>query len=141
MSKRIELKPHLSTDELHRRYRTIRDPIERARWQALWMLSQGVPREEVARRMGYGAEWVRRVAARYNHGVDQVADGRHHNRGHVPLLDPVQFEDLERVLEHPSPDGTPWSGPKVARWMGERLGRDIAPQRGWDYLRRAGQRP
>ncbi len=45
------------------------------------------------------------------------------------------------MLEGASQDGTPWSGPKVARWMSEKLGRQIAPQRGWDYLRRAGHTP
>lgn len=141
MSKRIELKPHLSTDELYARYRETSDLIERARWQALWRLSQGLPREEVARSMGYSAEWVRQVAARYNQGLAEIADGRHRNRGHVPLLDEQQFKELECALESPLPDGTPWSGPKVAHWIGEKLGRPVAPQRGWDYLRRAGQTP
>lgn len=141
MSKRIELKPHLSTDELHARYRTSQEAVERARWQALWMLSQGLGREEVARRMGYSAEWVRQVAARYNEGVERVADGRHRNRGHAPLLPADQLRELADLLDHPTPEGEPWSGPRVARWMSERLGRSVAPQRGWDYLKKAGCTP
>ena len=32
-----------------------------------------------------------------------------------------------------------WSGPKVARWIGEKIGRDhIHPHRGWVYLKRLG---
>ncbi len=141
MSKRIELKAHLSTEELYTRYRSTKDAVERARWQALWMLSQGIYREEVAQRLGYSAEWVRRVAARYNAGVERIADGRHTNGGHGRLLDEEQYQALERALEKPCADGTPWSGPKVARWMSETLGRSVAAQRGWDYLRRAGQTP
>lgn len=141
MSKRIEMKPHLSTDELHERYRATQEPIERARWQALWMLSKGLPREEVARSMGYGAEWVRRVAARYNESVDRVADGRHRNRGHAPLLSVDQLRELADLLDHPTPEGEPWSGPRVARWMSEVLGRPVAAQRGWDYLKKAGCTP
>lgn len=141
MAKRIELKPHLSTEELHRRSRSTENLIERARWEALWMLSKGLPREEVARSMGYGTEWVRRVAARYNAGVDQVADGRHRNPGHTPLLSVDQLQELAALLEHPTPEGEPWSGPRVARWMSALLGRPVAAQRGWDYLRKAGFTP
>ncbi|HEU5377700.1 MAG TPA: winged helix-turn-helix domain-containing protein [Ktedonobacteraceae bacterium] len=35
-------------------------------------------------------------------------------------------------------DGGLWSGPKVAEWMQKRLGRPIAPQQGWEYLKRVG---
>lgn len=145
MSRRIQLVAHLSTAELHVRYRNSTDRVERARYQALWLLSQGMPREEVSRTMGYGPEWVRRVAARYNtSGEASVADGRHRNRGHAPLLNPAQMQALEAALERPAAEGIPWSGPQAARWMSERLGRPVAPQRGWDYLRRSGhtlQRP
>jgi transposase len=141
MSARIQLHPHMSTEELYACYRSTGDAVERARWQALWMLSKGTGREEVARSMGFSAEWVRRVAARYNESLERVADGRHRNGGHGRLLTPAQFQELERALEGASGDGTPWSGPKVARWMSEKLSRVVAPQRGWDYLRNAGQTP
>ncbi len=36
----------------------------------------------------------------------------------------------------PPRDGGLWTGPKVAAWMGARLGQKVWPQRGWDYLRR-----
>ena len=40
---------------------------------------------------------------------------------------------------HASPsDGGLWSGPKVAAWMQEKLGRPVDPRRGWDYLQRLG---
>lgn len=141
MSARIELKGWMSTEDLYACYRDTGDAVERPRWQALWMLSKGIPREEVARSMGFSAEWVRRVAARYNEGLERVADARHGNGGHGRLLDASQFQALESVLETASPDGTPWSGPKVARWMSEKVGRPVAAQRGWDYLRRAGHTP
>src|SRR3954451_25103043 len=34
----------------------------------------------------------------------------------------------------PPADGGLWTGPKVATWMAARLGRQVRPQRGWDYL-------
>lgn len=142
MSARTELKAHLSCEELRARYRSTKDPIERARFQALWLLASGQSREEVARLMGYTAEWVRRIVVRYNaSGPQGMSDGRHQNRGHVPLLSVQQCAELERLLEGSAADGTPWSGPKVAHWMSEQVGRHVAPQRGWDYLRRLGQTP
>jgi hypothetical protein len=39
------------------------------------------------------------------------------------------------VLQDPPADGGLWSGPKVAQGMSELLGREVAPQRGWEYLR------
>lgn len=137
MRKRVELAPHQTREQLRTQYRSSSDPVERPRLQALWMLAEGCSRQEVARTMGYGVEWVRRVTVRYNAaGVASVGDKRHQNRGHPPLLDAAQTAELEKALEGLSPDGTPWSGPKVARWMSEKLGREIRVQRGWDYLRR-----
>jgi len=49
-----------------------------------------------------------------------------------------QQEDLAAALQEPPEDGGLWSGPKVAQWMQRTLGREIAPQRGWDYLQRVG---
>ena len=145
MSARMQLKEGVSSEALYARYRGTKDPVERARFQAVWMLSQGVTQDEVAHRMGYSAEWVRRIVVRYNaQGEEGLVDGRHKNPGHVPLLSPAQRDELERTLESASADGTPWSGPKVALWMREKLKRPVAVQRGWDYLRRTGhtaQRP
>jgi hypothetical protein len=31
-----------------------------------------------------------------------------------------------------------WTGPEVAAWMGVRLGREVWPQREWDYQRKLG---
>jgi len=48
------------------------------------------------------------------------------------------------ALGKPSPYGGLWTSAKVARWIGERLGRKVWPQRGWVYLRDLGmtlQRP
>lgn len=47
-----------------------------------------------------------------------------------------QQKELDQTLDQPPADGGLWSGPKVAAWMAERLGRDIDPRRGWDYLQR-----
>ena len=40
-----------------------------------------------------------------------------------------------QALEGDPPEGGKWSGPKVAVWISKVLGRTVAPQRGWEYLR------
>ena len=58
----------------------------------------------------------------------------------VPLLTPEQQADLDAALEGgEAPDGGPWNGPKVARWIERATGREhVHDQRGWDYLVRLG---
>ena len=48
MPKRIKITPHLSTDELEKRYRQATNAIERSRYQIIWLLAQGRSTKEVA---------------------------------------------------------------------------------------------
>jgi transposase len=139
MPKRLFLQPHLALDELERRYRTAKEPVGRSHWQMVWLLAQGQAAERVAAVTGYTANWVRTIAQRYNnHGPAGLGDRRHRNPGAAGLLSAAQQAELARVLEHPSPDGGIWTGPKVAAWMAATLGRSVHPQRGWEMLRRLG---
>jgi hypothetical protein len=92
---RLTLKPHLHPDNLHALYRKATDPVERARWYALWLLSQGKHPAEVAEILGYTDRWVRKVLSLYNQkGPEAIPDGllpegntgRHKNPGQKPLL-------------------------------------------------------
>ena len=142
MGRRLALKGHLSNDDLGRRYRQARDPVARARWQALWLMARGEPTAAVLRATGYSATWLYQVVRRYNaEGAQGVADRRHGNPGAAPLLPTDQQAALRAALAHPAPDGGLWTGPKVARWMANRLGRPVGAQRGWEYLRRLGLTP
>ena len=40
MASPVMLSPHLSSEALRLRYRQCKDPADRTRWQALWLLSQ-----------------------------------------------------------------------------------------------------
>ena len=137
MPKHLHLQPHLSTDDLERRYRQAEQPVERSHYQIIWLLSQGWLTRDVMAATGYSANWVRELARRYNtDGPAGLGDGRHANPGQPALLTAAQQEELRQALAVPPPDGGVWSGPRVAAWMRERLGRPVAPQRGWDYLQR-----
>ena len=137
MPKRLHLDPHLTTDDLEQRYRQADHPVERSHYQIIWLLSQGWLTREVCAATGYSPNWVREVARRYNDaGPAGLGDGRQSNAGQAALLTPDQQESLREVLAEPPVTGGRWSGPAVAAWMSEQLGRPVAPQRGWDYLRR-----
>jgi transposase len=146
MPKRLELSPHASTQELERRYRKAKDPVERSHHQIVWLLSEGRTTGEVCEVTGYSPGWVRRIARRYNErGVEGLGDRRHSNPGakERALLDEEGQAELREALRRgPPPGGGMWSGPKVARWIAERNGLGkVHAQRGFEYLRKVGMSP
>lgn len=142
MGRHIRVEAHLSTEELQQRYRQASHPAEKTHWQVLWLISSGKTADEVAKVTSYTLNWVRALVGRYNRGgPEAVLDGRRRHSGRRPLLSIEQQAELPAVLEGPAPHGGLWSGPEVARWMSEKLGKTVRPQRGWEYLRKAGQTP
>jgi len=137
-----QLAQHLSSDALRERYSGSADPVERTRFHALWLLSQGRRRGEVAALVGRRPNWVSATLRRYKErGPEGLGDARQANGGKTPLLSKAQEAALEAALLGRAPDDTPWSGPKVARWMATELGKPVHPQRGWEALRRHGYSP
>ena len=133
---------HPSAAELGRRYRAARDRVERGHLQVVWLRRQGRDAAEVARVMGLSGLWVAEIVRRYNEkGPDGLGDRRRGNAGAKPLLDAEDKAALRAALAAPPLDGGLWTGPKVAAWMAARLGREVWPQRGWDYLRKLGHSP
>lgn len=142
MPARIQVKPGMSPEELQQQYRKSAHPSEKMHWQVLWLIAEGKTSAEVAEATGYTINWVRELVGRYNRGgPEAVLDGRRDHSGRRPLLSEGQEQALAKALEGDAPRGGLWSGPEVARWMGEHLGRPVAPQRGWEYLRKVGQTP
>src|SRR5258708_11628690 len=118
MARSIHLEPHLSADELARRYRATKDPVERSRWQFLWLLARELTAKVIASITGYSAYWIGRIARRYNqHGADGVKDRRHQSRPSTPLLTASQQDELAAALAaNSAPEGERWSGRTVATW-------------------------
>jgi transposase len=142
MAKAIKLQAHLDTAELARRYRAARDPVERSHYQLIWLLAQGKTTSEVMAATGYSRGWVQEIARRYNQqGPSGLGDRRHHNPGGPPLLDEAGCEGLRAALAGTAPDGGLWSGPKVAAWIADQLGRAVSERVGWIYLRKVDYRP
>ena len=145
MPKRLEVSPHASREELERRYRKAKDPVERSHYQIVWLLSEGKTSGEVCEVTGYSPGWVRRIARRYNErGVEGLGDRRHGNPGakERALLNEAAEAELREALCGPPPGGGMWSGPKVALWIARRNGLEkVHAQRGFEYLRRVGMSP
>jgi transposase len=90
---------------------------------------------------GYSENWIGTIARRYNaDGPDGIGDRRHANPGAASLLSTEQLAELDSLLDGPAPDGGLWTGPKVATWMSDKLGRRVHVQRGWELLQRLNYR-
>jgi transposase len=140
MAKRVTVTTDLTTEELHERYRSATNPVERTHWHILWLMKEGHTSSAVAAMLGYTPRWVRTVVQRWNQAGEQgIRDHRLTLAGAPCLLSIEHQKELDHALDQPPADGGLWSGPKVAAWMQERLGRPVDPRRGWDYLQRLGR--
>jgi transposase len=141
MPRRIRLRPHLTDRDLHERYRHAHDPVERSRWQFLWLLSRGLTATAIARVTGYSANWIGQIARRYNRdGPEGVRDRRRRAVECRLLLPEEQRVELQDAVAGAHPQGDRWCGRTVAAWIGMRIGRAVCRQTGWSYLRRLGAR-
>ena len=141
MTRRIQLSTELSVEDLERRYREAKDPVERSRWQMLWLLAQGQTAQPVAANTGYTAYWVGQIARRYNqHGVDGVRNRWRQAAGRTARVPPAVQAELRQALAGAPPAGEQWTGRTVAAWLSTRLGQAVPYWLGWSYLRRLGLR-
>ncbi len=151
MSHFLSVETCLPAEELYRRYREAGRPAERAQWHMLWLKTEGQSAREIREVLGYSEKWICETVHRYNEeGPDTIRDRRRASPGGKPMLSAIQQNELAGLLEQgtapveqgTAPDGEPWSGPKVARWIESATGRKTAcNQRGWEYLRRLGFTP
>ena len=136
-----QVDPHFSVEKLKDRYLNCEHPKERTHWHIIWLLAQtDIPRtpREVAAIVGCSPDCVRKLRRRYNaHGEDALIDKRKTNGG-KRCLDESQQQQLEIALSNPPPDGGLWTGPKVASWISEQIGRPVSTVTGWKYIKRLG---
>lgn len=147
MGRTITLAKHLRNEELKTRYQSSTDPVESRRWHLLWLVAQRWYLLDAAESVGVSYSYARKVVYAYNQGGAEAIKNRRRGRqmSSRALLSVAQQAELDPALQAPAPDGGLWSGPKVARWIAQRTGREhVHPQRGWDYLQRlnySGQHP
>ncbi len=136
MPRRIHLEPHLSADELERRYRGAREPHERSWFQILWLLAKGQTAREIAESTGYSRYWIGQVARRYNQEGPAGMQNRRSTHSHraQPLVSLEHLAELAEAVRGPAPEGEHWIGRTVAAWMSAKLGRPVSVYLGWAYL-------
>jgi len=139
---RLPIVPHLSHDQIARRYRACRAGVEKTHWQILWLLTRpgGPPAPAaVAAQVGLTPAWVRTVLKRWNaEGPDGLADRRAAANGGTPKLSDEQQAALFEALQGRPDDGGLWTGPKLAAYVRGRWGVAVRPETGWRWLKRLG---
>ena len=139
MPPRLTVEPHLTLQELKKRYRNTTEPTLRSHYHMVWLVAEGRTVTETAALLGFARQWVARVIHRYNaRGPDALGDQRHQNTGHPGILSEAVRAELAAVLAEPAPDGSRWSGPAVTRWLEERLERKIHVQRAYEWAAQVG---
>jgi transposase len=139
MAGRIQLKPHLTTEELGTRYRSCQKPQEKVRWHALYLISKGMVAADAARRVGRASSWITSLARRFNRdGAAAIARQKSAKPSHHAKVDAKLGKELDKALRTPAPDGGLWTAPKVAAWIREKTGQAVHHTTGWRALRRLG---
>lgn len=140
MSTLLQVAPHLSDNEVTKRFKACKHPTEKLRWQAIMLKGQGWATAQIAQACATKPDWVRRTVRRYNRDGPEGVKDRRKQTGRKPLLDDEGQAELRKRLDKPPPDGGVWNGPKVAAWISQKVGRNLTPWTGWSYLRRLGYR-
>src|SRR5829696_6996868 len=131
---KLTLMPHLTYEQLTQRFRRCPDGRQKARWQALWLLSR--PQDPYA--CAATADAVRKLVKRYNKGGPDAVERNAGGQGRAPRLSDAQQEQLKGELLGRAPDGGLWTGPKLARRIAALTGRSMHKATGWEWLRKLG---
>jgi transposase len=137
MNKKLELKPHLTQQELKEQYTSCRDAREARRWHALWLFHKKDDLRQVGDIVDMTYEALRQLVHRYNEfGVDGVYDGHVFNGGgREAYLSEEQQQKLKlAILTEEPPTGGLWNGRKVALWIEKEIGKPVKPQTGNEYI-------
>lgn len=141
MPRRIKLQPHSTPEEIDALLAEAEDEVHAKRLRAIRMAMDGASRQEIADVTGRALSSISEALRLYNQGgPDRLRDKRHENPGKPFLLDESELQLLARAVEQPHPDGRPWNGPKVIRWIQQNLGKSPHRNTGHIYLLRLGYR-
>jgi transposase len=139
MPEPIKLKPHLTSEQLYKRYRDCRHTQEKLRWRALYLISNGQQASQAARRVGRSSAWMTKLARRYNQkGPESVPNQPGEFIGRKPHLDKAAARELDKALHGPAPDGGLWTAPKVVKWIKDKTGAKVNKTTAWRSIRRLG---
>lgn len=140
MTRSIQVEPHLSLDELARRYRGTKDPVEHSHWHFLWLLARGLTAKVIDGITGCSAYWIGRIARRYNEcGPDGVKDQRQSGTARQTPVDRAtagcvagsawRASSAARSVDRADRLGMDQPAPWAARQSPTRLGLPAVPRR------------
>jgi transposase len=145
MTRIAHLEPYLSATELKHSYREVTNAIEARHWQLLWFIALSKTIKEAAAVLGINYDYARSIVKSYNQHGDPAIHLKKQPPKQRPthaLLNTLQLEALRLSLAGESRDRGLWTGPKVALWMAQKIGRErVGKQRGWEYLKKCGYSP
>lgn len=128
--RRLPVLRHRTAAQAWAAYRACRQPVEKVRWHAVWLLPRtdgGRTPAQVGDAVGLSAVAVRHPLGRWNAlGPDGLTDRRRRN-GAASKLDRRQRAALRAAVRRRPPDGGLWTGPKVARYVADRWDDRHAP--------------
>lgn len=139
----LTIKPHLTYEELAHHYRSCRNPIEKTRFQLIWLManpSKPMLVKQAAKTVGFCQRWARQLVHRYNQeGIQGLIDKRKNNIGQEPILDEKQKAILRNlILNERPPDGGLWTNVKIADWIEKETGKRPCGTTSLNYLRHLG---
>ncbi len=105
MTKRVRVQTDVTAEELHERYRSATNAVERTHWHIVWLMKQDHTPDEIAVMLGYTARWVRTIVQRWNRAGEQgMRDRRLTLPGAASLLTVEQQKELDQALDQPPAD-------------------------------------
>lgn len=131
----IQVKVQHSDKELRAAYQNSGCAVERRRIQVIRLMQEGRERSEVKKISAYSDLSIRRIVQRYNAaGLAGLKDNRHDNPGAPTILSDAEILRLAQVIRKDYAKGKVWNGRKVSQWLNQELGKDLHPQRAYEYL-------
>ncbi len=118
---------HLTLNELWRKVKKAKDPIEKLRFLAVYHAKRGLTAKKIAKITLGSTRWVYEAVRRYNQGgPEALKDRRHQNPGQKPKLTLEEQRKVLEALQGPPPDGGLWTGPKLRDWVERELGKKLS---------------
>jgi transposase len=139
MPRPIHVNPHLTREQLLRRWRATSESVERCHLQMIWLALDQHSAAEIARVTGIDRSWVFKIIQRYNaEGPDALGDKRKEARRGNRKLSTTDEAALEKALNWEPEDGGIWTAPKVVAWLRRCRGKQISEATAKRTLHRLG---
>lgn len=130
------LADHHTLEELETAYRSAQRPIERSRWQIIWLRKKGKSIAEIMDATGYARGTISTLVKKYNsNGIDALIDQRRFNGHDLRLSDEQQGILRETVASQPDKQ---WTCAKVREFIQNEFKIEVTDVCAWGYLKRLG---